>query len=256
MAAAATRKPRLIGFLSPGDRLACDALLRIALASGLHPDADLLYADEVRISPASRECEPFLKPDFSPDLLLSTNYIGRPWFASAGLFDRVDLRRRDLVQNGEYDAVLRCTEQAAHVHHVPSLLCQRGPRQIDDAAQEQAALSRAAARFGFAADIYAGAVSGTWRLRRKQPVTGLVSIIIPTCGSRGFIERCIKSLREHTAYRNFEIVCLDNIPDDQVAWKLWLQRNADTVVTMPDAFNWSRFNNAVSSTRRVNFCCS
>ena len=33
----------------------------------------------------SREREPFFKPDFSPDLLLSTNYIGRPWFASTAL---------------------------------------------------------------------------------------------------------------------------------------------------------------------------
>ena len=51
------------------------------------------------------------------------------------------------------------------------------------------------------------------------------------------------SLRERTAYRNFEIVCIDNIPDSQVAWKIWLQQNADRVVPMPEAFNWSHFNN-------------
>jgi ADP-heptose:LPS heptosyltransferase/GT2 family glycosyltransferase len=235
---------QLIGFLSPGDRLGCDALLRIALASAMHQHADLLYADEVRISPASGEREPFFKPDFSPDLLLSTNYIGRPWFASARLLGRIQLRRRDLVENGEYDALLRCAEQAAHVQHVASLLCQRGHRQIDDATVEQAALSRAAARLGVPANIMPGAVPGTWRLCRTEPASGLVSIIIPTCASRGFIETCIRSLRERTAYRDFEIVCVDNIPDEQVAWKLWLQQNADTIVPMPDAFNWSRFNNS------------
>jgi len=71
----------------------------------------------------------------------------------------------------------------------------------------------------------------------------MVSIIIPTCAARGYIETCIKSLRERTAYRNVEIVCVDNIPDSQVAWKLWLQQNADKVVPMPEAFNWSYFNN-------------
>jgi hypothetical protein len=65
---------RLVGLLCAGDRLSCDALLQFALASGLHRNADMLYADEVRLSPASHEREPFSKPDFSPDLLLSTNY--------------------------------------------------------------------------------------------------------------------------------------------------------------------------------------
>ena len=62
------------------------------------PDADMLYADEVRLSPASREREPFFKPDFSPDLLLSTNYIGRPWFASTALLGRSGVTLRDVLR--------------------------------------------------------------------------------------------------------------------------------------------------------------
>jgi ADP-heptose:LPS heptosyltransferase/GT2 family glycosyltransferase len=233
----------LIGFLTQGDQLGCDALLRIGLTSGLHPDADLLYADEVRMSPASREREPFFKPGFSPDLLLSTNYIGRPWFASAELFARTGLRYRDLLEAGEYDAILRCTEQAEHVHHVPALLCQRASSQIDSLILEEAALTRAAGRRAIAAEVLGGAVPGTWRVRRTQPASGLVSIIIPTCASRGLIESCINSLRERTTYLDFEIVCVENIPEGQVAWKLWLQQNADTIVPAPDVFNWSHFNN-------------
>ena len=56
-----TRK--LCGLLCPGDELGADALAEIAMAAGLFPNADLLYADEVRISPASHEREPFFKPD-------------------------------------------------------------------------------------------------------------------------------------------------------------------------------------------------
>jgi hypothetical protein len=117
---------RLIGFIGAGDELGCDALLQIAIASGLHRDADMLYADEVKLSPASREREPFFKPDFSPDLLLSTNYIGHPWFASTALLARSGVTPADLLARGEYDAVLRCTEQADSIHHVPRLLCARG----------------------------------------------------------------------------------------------------------------------------------
>jgi ADP-heptose:LPS heptosyltransferase/GT2 family glycosyltransferase len=234
---------RLVGFLSPGDQLGCDALLETALSSGLHRDADFFYADEVRISPASREREPFFKPDFSPDLLFSTNYIGRPWFASTALLGKTGVTPRSLLESGEYDLVLRCTAQAEHIHHLPKLLCLRGTQQIDNTDMEAAALARAAARCGIDADVLAGAVPGTWRFRRTQPVSGMVSIIIPTCAARGYVETCVKTLRDRTAYRNFELICVDNIPDDQIAWKIWLKQNFDKIVPMPDAFNWSYFNN-------------
>jgi len=55
------------------------------VALGLYPDAQAVYADETRISPVSQDREAFLKPDFSPDLLLSTNYVGRPWAARGDL---------------------------------------------------------------------------------------------------------------------------------------------------------------------------
>ena len=235
---------RLVGLLCAGDRLGCDALLQFALASGLHRNADMLYADEVRLSPASREREPFFKPDFSPDLLLSTNYIGRPWFASTALLGRSGVTLRDVLRGRR----IRCRAAmhgagGAGAPRAEACCASAACRQIDDAEMEVAALTRAAARRGIAAEVLAGAVPGTWRLRRTQPATGMVSIIIPTCAARGYIETCIKSLRERTAYRNFEIICVDNIPDSQVAWKIWLQQNADKVVPMPDAFNWSHFNN-------------
>jgi hypothetical protein len=166
---------RLVGLLLPGDELGCDALLEMALSTALHRDVDFIYADEMRISPASHEREPFFKPDFSPDLLLSTNYIGRPWFASTALLGKTGITPRSLLESGEYDAVLRCTEQAEQIHHLPKLLCLRGAQQIDDADAEAAALARVATRRGIAAEVLVGAVPGTWRFRRMQPVSGMVS---------------------------------------------------------------------------------
>ena len=238
-----TIAPRFVGLLGAGDQLGCDALLQIALAAGLHREADLIYADEARDSPSSHDREPFFKPDYSPDLLLSTNYFGRPWFASAALLGRCAATNRQLQEHGEYDLALRCAEFATYIHHVPKLLCLRGTQLIDNAEMEAAALTRAAARRCTQADVRPTAIPGTWRLRRTRPVSGKVSIIIPTCGSKGYIETCIKSLRERTAYPNIEIVCVDNIPDDQIACKIWLQQNADKITPTANAFNWSQFNN-------------
>ncbi|MDR3535508.1 MAG: glycosyltransferase family 9 protein [Acetobacteraceae bacterium] len=233
----------LCGLLCPGDELGADALAEIALAAGLYPGADVIYGDEVRISPASHEREPFFKPDWSPDLLLSTNYIGRPWFAAGALIQGLGATPRSLTSDGEYDLVLRATERATSIRHVPKLLAQRGAMALDGDTDEAAALARATARRGTPAQILPGWGAGTWRAKRPVTVSGKVSIIIPTCAAKGYIETCLNTLRERTAYRNIEIVAIDNIPDSEMGWKIWLQQNADLVVDIPDAFNWSRFNN-------------
>ncbi len=53
-----------------------------------------------------------------------------------------------------------------------------------------------------------------------------------------------------TAYRNVEIVCIENIPADKPDWKTWLRANADSVTETAEPFNWSRYNNlAVAAAR-------
>lgn len=234
---------RLYALLRAGDEPGADALLELAVASGRHPDRELLYGDEVRLSPVSNEKEPFFKPDFSPDLLLSTNYIGRPWVATATLVAKTGVRPASLVADGEYDLVLRCAELATGVHHIPKLLCQRGGQDLDSPAQERAALERMLDRRGITAEILPTPIPGTWRVKRAVPSRGKVSIIIPTCAAHGYIETCITSLRARTGYADYEIICIDNIPSSGLAWKIWLQQNADKVVEISDAFNWSVFNN-------------
>lgn len=79
------------------------------------------------------------------------------------------------------------------------------------------------------------------------PVSGKVSIIIPTRAARGLIGVCLTTLRERTAYKNFEIVVLDNIPLSEPAWLRFVHRQADKVERIDGAFNWSRFNNRAAA---------
>jgi ADP-heptose:LPS heptosyltransferase/GT2 family glycosyltransferase len=240
----ATRTPCLVGVLFPGDQLGCDALAEIAVARGLHPEAQFFYADENRLSPSSHVREPFFKPGWSPDLLLSTNYIGRPWFATADLFVQAGITPRLLsAQQGDYDGILRCTELASHIHHLPKLLCFRCDSDEAERDGEQRVLESAIARRSIEAKLLPGCVPGTWRLKRTVSAKGTVSIIIPTCAAKGYVATCLETLRSRTAYRNFEIICIDNIPPDQPEWKELVRKEADKVVDIPEAFNWSRFNN-------------
>ncbi|MBV8455240.1 MAG: hypothetical protein JO122_01330, partial [Acetobacteraceae bacterium] len=132
-----------IGPVSAGDQLGADMLAEMALETALSEGADFVYADEWRLPPGTEAAEAFYKPDYSPNLLLSSNYIGRPCLASAALLARAGITPSSLAARGEYDAVLRCTEKARAVRHVAKLLSVRGDVG-DNPSMELAALREAA----------------------------------------------------------------------------------------------------------------
>jgi ADP-heptose:LPS heptosyltransferase/GT2 family glycosyltransferase len=239
----AGERPAFLGVLTAGDELSCDALLECSVTSGMHQDCDFFYSDEECISPATGVVDEFFKPRWSPDLLLSMNYIGRFWCASRELLKRSGATLADLLNLGEFDLVLRCTEQSRGIRHIPSVLCRSTARRLDSDAGMQRSLVRALERRRIDGEIIAGARPGTYRLKRRVTGQDLVSIIIPTCASRGLIKTCIDTLRKTTAYQNFEIVCVDNIPSADRQSKSWLRANADKVVEVEGPFNWSYFNN-------------
>jgi len=252
----------MLALLAPGDRLGEDALLELSVEAAVRARhdgeaPDFLYSDERRRDPGDGAVKPFLKPDWSPDLLLSTNYIGRLWAVTAAPPRRAGIRLGELTRHGEFDAVLRLTEQARRIAHVPKVLCARGAASLDTPARERRALLRAAARRGIAASVLPGCVAGTWRLRREAPPEGMVSIIMSTIAARGLVRITIESIRARTDWPRFEIIVLDNILPAEDAqsrfWKGWLREHADVVVEVREAFNWSRFNNLGAAHARGEF---
>ena len=241
--APAGARPVFLGVLAAGDEPSCDALLEMSVTTGMHRGCDFFYSDEQCINPATGAVEEFLKPQWSPDLLLSTNYIGRFWCASRELLERSEATLADLLNLGEYDIVLRCTERSRGVQRIPSVLCRSAGRRFDSEAGKKRSLARAIERRGIDGEIIAGCQPGSYRLKRQVIGKDLVSIIVPTCASRRLIKNCLDTLRKTTAYRNYEIICVDNIPAADHQSKSWLRANADKVVAIEGPFNWSFFNN-------------
>ena len=237
----------LLTVLAPGDQLGCDALLEMALTTAVHGEADFLYSDERRLNPASGQVEAFFKPQWSPDLMLSTNYVGRLWCARVDLVRGIAAPAEELSRYGDYDLALRCTEAAKAIRHVPAVLCERAEPDDDAGERDRRALERMLKRCGIAGDVQPGLVAGTYRVSRALTTDGLVSIVIPTCATRGMIKTCIETLRRLTAYKNYEIVCIENIPPADRKWRTWLKRNADRVVSTTEPYNWSRFNNLATA---------
>jgi ADP-heptose:LPS heptosyltransferase/GT2 family glycosyltransferase len=231
------RKPFFL-FLRTGDRLGADALLEFALELTTRPDQEFVYADDRRRDARRGRTAAFFKPEWSPDLLWSTNYIGRTWCASAALAARVAARLSSWVQAGDFDWLLRFTEIAYEIGRTPLVLAELAT-DGDDSGREKAALRAAMARGGVEGGLRNGRTPGVYRVRRKLTAKGLVSIVIPTIGSRGRIDNCVTSIRKFTRYRNFEIVCVDNTREAPPPWKAWLARSADRVVECRTPFNWS-----------------
>jgi O-antigen biosynthesis protein len=231
------RKPFFL-FLRTGDRLGADALLEFALELATRPEQEFVYADDRRRDPRRGRTAAFFKPEWSPDLLWSTNYIGRTWCASAALAERVGARVSSWLEAGDFDWLLRFAEISYEIGRTPLLLAEL-TSDGDESAREKTALRAAMVRGGVKGGLRNGRAPGVYRVRRNLKTKGLVSIVIPTIGSRGRIETCVTSIRKLTRYRNLEIVCVDNTREPNPPWKAWLAQSTDRVVECRSPFNWS-----------------
>lgn len=230
--------------LNAGDELGVDALLELALHRLDDPRCDFVYSDERREDPTTGTVEPWFKPDWSPDLLLAMNYVGRLWAVAQPVAARAGLDAAALALAEDYDAVLRLTEHASRVGHVPRVLCESRPLAESDRTAEQASLTAAVRRRGLDATVETGRVAGTWQVRRATPADIRVSVIIPTAGVGGLIETALRTLRATTDASRVEVIVIDTAPETGPApWRETVQALADRIVEDRRPFNWSRVNN-------------
>ena len=120
--AAAVASGEFVGFLDHDDVLRPHALHRVVETVREAPDTDIVYSDEDLLLADGTVGRPFFKPDYSPDLLLSVNYmchflvVRKPVMESAGGF------RTGFDGAQDHDLLLRATEKARRVSHVPDML--------------------------------------------------------------------------------------------------------------------------------------
>jgi len=245
-----------VAFLEPGDELARDAVAHLSAAL---VDADVAYADEDRFSSDGLVTAPVFKPDWSPELLLSWCYIGRP----------VALRVAPVIAAGgiralshgdwEHDLLLRVTERTSRVAHVPDVLCHR---RWSAHSSGSAAVTDALSRRGERALVEPGPIPSTWNvLRRYPPGTGrtTVSAIVPFVDSTTLLRACAESLHAGATGDNasedrgidLELVLVDNgstEPETATVLEMLLARlsqDVHVVVRRDDRpFNWAALNNA------------
>lgn len=247
-----------VAFMDQDDRLHPQALQAIASAISCEP-ADLYFTDEDRLDGQGHRVEPFFKPGWSRDLLLSMMYLGhlcvykRTWLDRIGWLDS----RFDGTQDWEL-ALRSVTHSDCRIVHVPGIfyhwrvgghsasvaknqLChERGKQAVMEALQRQ--------RDG--AIVEDGPRSCTFHIRHQMKSSPLVSILIPTRDRSDLLQRCLQSLRKRTDYQPLEIIVIDNASQSRARERYLRRCPADKVLRHDVPFNHSWLNNEAAQQAR------
>jgi GT2 family glycosyltransferase len=243
-----------VAWIEPSDLLSPGALYEIVRAVNAHPHADILYSDEDQLRENGRDrSAPLFKPDWSPDLLRSTNYLGRLLVLRADLLQRLGGFREGFVGAEEYDLALRATESAREIVHIPRVLYHRGIReqQLLLARKNRAsdpskrALNEHLQRQGTPGEVRDGRIQGTFDVTYPRAHRPLVSIIIPNRDEPEVLARCLQSLWTST-YRRVEVLIVENGSRQPETFNLYDRLEADRRVRIlhwDREFNYSAVNN-------------
>lgn len=247
------------GLVAPLDAsgvLTRDAVALVRASFVGQPDCDFLYTDEEYLDAAGQPRDPAYKPAFNRHLLQAMNYIGslavmrgprarelglRPGFEGAALFD----------------LILR------YVDDLPPSRIRHLPRIAYSSAEDRPGFADAPTA-GHAAEALAQLLGvpvevdpTTFHLRPLYAVPQpppLVSIVIPTRDRGELLDMTLRTLIACTAYRNFEIIIVDNGSVEPATFALFDEIRATwpatSIVRDDGNFNFSRLcNDGIAAAR-------
>ncbi len=249
-----------VGFLDHDDELAPTALATVFEALQIQPEGDVIYSDEDKLDRRNVRVQPFFKPDWSPDLLLSLPYMTHFLVVRRTLVEEAGRLRSDFDGSQDYDLMLRVTERTRNIVHIPRVLYHWRAGEGSAAGNPDAkpwahsasrkALAAALERRGIRAVIEPGPGPGWYHVVREVTEEPLVSVIIPFRDEAPLLRRCIDSLFRKPGYENWEVLLVDNGSSDVETELLVDQLGSDqriTVLSRPGPFNWSAINNEAAS---------
>ena len=249
-----------VSLLDNDDELAINAFYEVVKVLNENPELDLIYSDEDKIDMDGNRSDPAFKPDWSPDLLLGTNYISHLGVYRRSILEEIGGFRKGYEGSQDYDLVLRFTEKTTkeRITHIPKVLYYwrmlPTSTAVDQGSKGYAfeaglrAVQDALVRRGINGHATHGAANGLYDVYYDIESEKLVSIIIPTKNGYKDVQRCVSSIIEKTTYQNYEIIMADNGSTDPKMHELYAEFEQQLpgrffVESIDIPFNFSTINN-------------
>jgi GT2 family glycosyltransferase len=247
----------LVAFLDHDDELAPEALASVVEHWNAAPDTDVTYSDEDKLDASGVRCDPYFKPEWSPDLFLSFMYTCHLMVVRRTLLDEAGGLRGAFDGAQDYDLLLRLSSRTSGIRHVPGVLYHW--RKSDTSTAKAGAAKPWAtdagrraieAHLGTRGVVEATPHPGLYRVRYRIPGEPLVSIVIPTRGrtrllaSRGvdMLTNCLRSLATRTSWPHVEVVVVadDGVLSESAGRALRDLRHVLVPYDAAGPFNFSR----------------
>ncbi len=221
--------------------------------------ADFIYCDEMTFEgKLSHIVTLHFKPDFAIDNLRANNYICHFSVFSKELLHKAGMFRNEYDGSQDHDMILRLTEQARKIVHVPQILYfwRSHPASVASDinsktyaidAGKRAVLSHLE-RCGLQ-----GSVESSWafptifNVKYELREHALISIIVPNKDHVDMLSRCLASIIDKSTYENYEILVVENNSQEDLTFRYYdmLRTNPRMKVLYyeEEGFNYARINN-------------
>ena len=223
-------------------------------------NADYVYCDEATFKNGdiNQMITMHFKPDYAIDNLRANNYICHFSVFSRKLLDGTELFRTKFAGSQDHDMILRLTDKAEQVVHVPKLLyywrlhagsvasgIEAKPYAIESA---RGAVADHLRKHGFEHFTITSTRAFETIFKITYEIIGdpKISIIIPNKDHVEDLRRCVTSIIEKSTYDNYEIVIVENNSETKEIFSYYeeLKNNPSIkIVTFKGAFNYSAVNN-------------
>lgn len=212
-----------IGLLDQDDILHPSVLYEYVKAIN-EQGADYLYCDETTFKSGdiNKMLTMHFKPDFAPDNLRANNYICHFSVFARTLLDGNELFRPKFDGSQDHDMILRLTDNAEKIVHVPRLMyywrshagsvasgIDAKPYAVEAA---KGAVAEHLRKHGYENFRITGtrAFETIFRIRYEIIGTPKVSVVIANKDHAEDLRRCVSSIREKSTYDNYEIIVVEN----------------------------------------------
>ncbi len=245
-----------VAFLDHDDELSPFALYEVVKVLNKFNDIDIIYSDEDKISPTGKRCQPFFKPGWSPDMLMSVNYVCHFLVIRKTLLDKVGGIREGYDGAQDYDLVLRCLFETPKIVHIPKILYhwRMHPEStaqniyIKNYAHEAGlkALKDYLLRKGIEGDVEKGGGVTNYRIIYKLKYYPKISIIIPFRDKYKLLKKCVESIINKSSYKNYELILISNNSTEKSMFDYLkkLEKNSlIKIIEYNEPFNYSKVNN-------------